>query len=207
MSNGGLAGGASLTNQGTLPILPGTTTFNGAFSNAAGATLRLQADYSGGPASLTSAQGFTNAGLVRPERHRLRRQHRHAERLVGHADQHRHDHLERRRRPGGRAARYLDAQFDDQAAGTITVNQPLTIALPSAQDSNEGTIAVNAGLTLTQTGASASFTDSGAIAVAKGQALTINGGTFVPDSGSISRRRGPERRGASARARSRPPRR
>ncbi len=35
MSNGGLAGGASLTNQGTLTILPGTTTFNGASSNAA----------------------------------------------------------------------------------------------------------------------------------------------------------------------------
>ncbi len=50
--------------SGTLTILPGTTTFNGAFSNAAGATLRLQADYSGGPASLTSAQDFTNAGLV-----------------------------------------------------------------------------------------------------------------------------------------------
>ena len=55
---------SALVNQGTITILPGSSSFAGGFSNAAGATLRVQSDNSLGAAALTVAQGFTNAGLI-----------------------------------------------------------------------------------------------------------------------------------------------
>ena len=56
---------APLVNQGTLlvPAGPGSS-INGAFSNAAGGTLRVQSDNNAGSITLTVAQGLTNAGTI-----------------------------------------------------------------------------------------------------------------------------------------------
>jgi YD repeat-containing protein len=64
---------------------------------------------------------------------------------------------------------------------------PSTARLNSTgASSNEGTITVNAGLTLSQTGTGPSFTNTGGITVASGQTVTISGGTFNQNAGSIS---------------------
>ncbi len=181
MTNGGTAAGSNLTNQGTLTILPGATSFAGTFSDATGATLRLQADYNAGPASLTIAQGFTNAGLI----DLTSTSNPSADTLTVSAGTLVNDGMISSS-VGTGGGRTLAAQFDNQAAGTITVNEPLTLARASDQDSNEGAMAVNAALTLTQTGAAPSFTSTGAIAIATKQTLTITGGTFDPDGGTLS---------------------
>jgi hypothetical protein len=55
----------ALSNQGTLRVAAGAgSTINRSFSNAAGATLRVQADLNGGSATLTVAQGLTSAGTI-----------------------------------------------------------------------------------------------------------------------------------------------
>ena len=85
---------------------------------------------------------------------------------------------------GGR--RTLTAQLDNQAAGTLTVNQPLTINDASVSTTNEGAInLIGAGLTITQSGTGAGFTDSGTITVPATQTLSVSGGQFNVNGGTI----------------------
>jgi hypothetical protein len=79
--------------------------------------------------------------------------------------------------PGSGGGRSLDAQFDNQ--GTLTVNANLSITKVSAAHSNSGTIDVRGGdLTLLQAGDAARFSNSGTVKVAAGHAFTLRGGTF-----------------------------
>jgi hypothetical protein len=59
------------------------------------------------------------------------------------------------------------------------VDQALTINRASAVHTNTGTIQVNANLTLTQSGVSPSFMNSGIINVASGKTMTVGGGGFT----------------------------
>jgi len=54
---------SALVNQGALTV-SGTTAFNGAVTNAPGATLRLQGNGAFGTGNLTVANGFTNSGSI-----------------------------------------------------------------------------------------------------------------------------------------------
>src|SRR5262249_36505283 len=150
MVNGGVTAGATLINQGTLTILPGSSVFNGAFSNARGATPRLQADFFNGNRALTVAQGFTHAGTIDLT----------ATSSIGNSDiltvssgtLVNTGAITATVGTGG--GRTIAAQFDNQ--GTITTNQPLTIN-STGQSRNEGTISVGGGnLTISQSGTGAS---------------------------------------------------
>ena len=174
-----------LVNQGTLLVVAGTgSAINGALSNAAGGTLRVQSDNNAGLATLTVAQGFTNAGTIdltqinggNPDTAALTVT---AGTLVNTGT------ISSSVGTGGN--RTLTAQLDNQAAGTLTINQPLTISKGSAQDTNEGTINVAGGnLTVSQSGTSPSFTNTGTVTVASGLTLAVNGSNYTQTAGSTT---------------------
>ncbi|MEO6068829.1 MAG: hypothetical protein ABIQ41_12720, partial [Gemmatimonadales bacterium] len=86
--------------------------------------------------------------------------------------------------PGAQASgpRTLTAQLDNQ--GTVTVNQSLTINQTSAAHTTSGTIDVSGGdLTLTQSGTSPSFTNSGTVTIGTVRTWTVTGGAFTNASG------------------------
>ena len=72
--------------------------------------------------------------------------------------------------------RTLAAALDNR--GTLLVNYPLGINKASAHHTNSGTITANADVTVSQSGATPTFANSGAIAIGSGKNFTINGGTF-----------------------------
>lgn len=85
---------------------------------------------------------------------------------------------------GTGGARTLNAQVDNQ--GTMYLGTALTINKTSADHASSGTIDVATGnLTLTQSGTTPSFTNSGAITIGSGRILAVGNGAFIYDGGSI----------------------
>src|SRR5581483_2520250 len=79
----------------------------------------------------------------------------------------------------------LGAVLDNR--GTVTLASDLTLAAAAAQHHNSGTINLaGGGLTVSQSGTAPSFTSSGAIVIGAGTTLTVTGGTFGQQAGSIS---------------------
>ena len=87
---------------------------------------------------------------------------------------------------GAGGTRTLAAELNNQ--GTVTVAGPLVLARASAAHVNSGTIAVTgaSNLTVTQTGAGASFTNLGAIPLGTSRFLTVTGGTLDLTAGTVS---------------------
>ncbi len=82
-------------------------------------------------------------------------------------------------------ANFLNAALDNQ--GVLTVDYKLTLDKSSAQHSNSGTINLrNDNLTVAQAGISPLFATSGTINIAAGRILTVSGGTFHYDAGTLS---------------------
>ena len=77
--------------------------------------------------------------------------------------------------------------------GTVTVNHPLTMEKASAVHANSGTIQVNENVTVSQSGTSPSFTNSGTISVAGGKTFQVNNGGFTHSSGEHGMGPGPWR--------------
>src|SRR5262249_33139612 len=76
--------------------------------------------------------------------------------------------------------RTLGAQLDNQ--GTLLVDAVLTLSKPGVQHTSSGAINVSGGhLTAPQSGASASFTNSGTVTVAAGRTAALSGGTYTQD--------------------------
>src|SRR5262249_10320959 len=70
------------------------------------------------------------------------------------------------------------AQLDNR--GTLNVAQTLTLDKSSAAHSNSGTITLSGGdLTVSQSGASPSFTNTGTITAGSGRTFAVAGGTFT----------------------------
>ena len=87
--------------------------------------------------------------------------------------------------PGFGGTRTLAAQLDNQ--GTLTTTAALTLAKASAAHLNSGLINVSGGnLTVTQTGTSPSFTNTGAITLAANRFFTVTGGTLDLSAGLVS---------------------
>src|SRR5207244_5911511 len=85
---------------------------------------------------------------------------------------------------GAFGPRTLAAALNNQ--GTLTVNQPLTLTQASAAHTNSGTIDLtNADLTVTQSGTSPSFTNSGTVTIGTGHVWTITGGTLNQSAGTL----------------------
>ena len=87
---------------------------------------------------------------------------------------------------GTGGTRTINAKVDNE--GTITVNVPLTISKASVVQVNNGTITVNAGsFTANLSGSGAGFTNNGTLSIAAGTTLTISGGPLTNfSSGTLS---------------------
>jgi fibronectin-binding autotransporter adhesin len=173
---------AAMVNQaGGLVRVLGTSSIGGAFSNAAGAELELEGNSSNSSSTLTCANGFTNEGLIEL----VSQNSTWTETLavttgslvnaVG---------GEIRISIGTGGARTLTAQLDNQ--GVINMNHTCTVNRASSDHTNSGTINVTGGnWTLSQTGTSPSFTNTGVIAIAAGRAMNATGGTFNQNAGTL----------------------
>jgi hypothetical protein len=169
-------------NQGFVTAT-GASVFNGAVTNAAGATLRIQGNGTYGLGTLSVTNGFTNNGAIvltdttssygatlsMPAGETL------TNAASGTIDA----------AVGFAGARTLALALDNQ--GTVTLNRPLTINRAAAAHTNSGTIDVSGGdLTLTQSGTGPTFTTSGTITIGPARTFAVSGGAFNYTSGTIS---------------------
>ena len=166
-------------NQGTLQA-QGTSALNGALTQTG--MLRVQGITAVGIAQLTIANGFTNDGTI--EINDLNNVSTTlivtSGALLNAAGATIHV------TSGGGVFRNLNATLDNH--GTLLVNQAVTMAHGSSDHFNraDGTITVNANLTINQTGTTPTFTNSGTVTVASGRTLTVDGSPFTHDGGSLS---------------------
>jgi filamentous hemagglutinin len=172
---------APLVNQGTIVVPASTATVSGAFGNAAGATIEIQGNGQYGSAALNATAGLSNSGTID-----LTSALGYSEALTvtGGTLVNVSGGIISASAPGG-GGRTITAQLDNQAGATLLINEGTTLNSTGAA-SNEGTITVNAGLTVSQSGSSPSFTNTGAISIASGQTLAVNSGTVNQNAGSIS---------------------
>jgi hypothetical protein len=163
----------TITNNGRL-VFQGTTTFTG--SVATGDTtsvIELRSSNLHSSATTTFATGFTNTGRIE----------------LNAADASYTTSLNLAagtlvnaptgviRSVAGTGSRLIAAVLDNQ--GLLDLLYPLTLAEPSAAHLNSGTINANAAnLTVTQTGTTPSFTNSGSILLGAGRTLSVTGGTL-----------------------------
>ena len=171
----------SLDNRGTL-ITNGTVAVNGPFTTTTGSVLRVQSDGSTGFANFTTAGSFTNNGAIE-----LTSLTAGYSALVGVAGANTLTNAAGATITslvGTGGARTIDAQLAN--LGTVTLLQPLALTHPNAAHTNSGTIDATAiDWTLNQSGASASFTNTGTVTIGSGRTWTINGGTLNQSAGSI----------------------
>jgi RTX calcium-binding nonapeptide repeat (4 copies) len=165
---------ATLANEGLI-VAHGTSAINGTFTTAAGSALRAEGAGGFGTGNLTVANGFTNNGAIELTNSAAGQDAilTVSTGTLTNAQNRTIDIL-----PGvGGGSGTLNAQLDNQ--GTLNVNAPLTINKASATHTNSGTINVTGGnLTLTQSGTTPSFSTSGTINISSGRTFTVNGGTF-----------------------------
>ncbi|MCK6486530.1 MAG: thrombospondin type 3 repeat-containing protein, partial [Phycisphaerae bacterium] len=82
--------------------------------------------------------------------------------------------------------RVLNAQLDNQ--GTLEVNQATSVNKSSAQHASSGTINVTGGnLTITQSGTTPSFTNTGTIDIFATRSLIVSGGTIANSGAGVVR--------------------
>jgi fibronectin-binding autotransporter adhesin len=154
------------TGAGTLTIM-GNTSITGALSVLAGGVLSV-AGQSTGNAALTVANGFTNSGDIE-----LTSATTQDATLTVTSGPLTNASGGRIRSLGTGGARTLAAQLQNQAGATVDVVRALTIDKDGIAHTNDGTINVDADLTVSLGGASPSFTNTGTIDVAADQDLTV----------------------------------
>jgi hypothetical protein len=167
-----------VVNQGLLRARS-STDFNGSFSNAPGATLRVEGDAFCCSTTVTVLNGFTNNGAI--DLTAINASGTTAQLTVTNGTLINAGGATPgviRALAGNGGARGLNAALDNQ--GILTVDQALTMARGSSVHANSGTINVSGGdLTITQSGTSPSFTNSGTINVPSGRTWTVTGGTWT----------------------------
>jgi hypothetical protein len=128
LANGSEPAGATLVNQGTL-LVEGSNTFSGSFSNAAGATLRLQGNGSFGNATLNATAGLSNAGTI--DLTSANANYSETLTVTGGTLVNASGATLSTSAGTGRN-RTISAHFDNQAGATLLVNQPATLRRPAA---------------------------------------------------------------------------
>ncbi len=169
----------AVTNAGTLQLgvapFSSNSTITGAFTTVGGSLVRVTAMTSSN-STLTVSNGFTNHGTIELTK---------AGDAIGTAilvvttgtlvnapDGTISTVV------GSGGGRTLAAQLDNQ--GTVSISQPLVMNASSADHTNSGTINVTgANLTLTQSGTTPSFTNTGTVTVAAGRTWAISTGSFT----------------------------
>ncbi len=170
-----------VNNQGLFRARS-STDFNGTLTNAFGATLRVEGDAFCCSTNVTVATGFMNSGAI--ELTAINATGTTAQLNVTNGPLVNAVGATISSLAGNGGARTLNAVLTNQ--GTLTVVQALTMNHVSAVHSNSGTINVAGGdLTITQSGTTPSFTNTGTIAVLAGDTLTISGGAFTQNAGSL----------------------
>jgi hypothetical protein len=174
------AANAPIVNQGTILSTSGTV-LNGAYTAAAGSTLRLQGNSAVGNATVTIANGFTNDGLIDMTTTGggfTTTLNVSAGNLTNSSTGVITTTV------GNGGPRILNAQLVNQAGGTVTIAQDLTMNRGSATYTNAGSINLTTGnLTLTQN-AGFGLTNTGTITVGAGRTFTVSNGTFTQQSGA-----------------------
>jgi hypothetical protein len=141
----------------------------------AGQTIKVQGD-SSGVATLTAANGFTNAGMIVLESvsgssnaSNLTVTNGTLTNLVG---------GEINVNAGDGGSRNLTTELAN--AGTVNIKTATTLGRASADHVNSGTIRVIGGdLSVSQSGTTPTFTNSGTLDIASGRSLNISGGTLA----------------------------
>jgi hypothetical protein len=178
---GGLAEPVTIESGGTL-VPHGTVSLTGALTLPAGGTLRIEGDNTGGPSSLTVANGFTNDGTIEL-----------TSAVSGQASSLTITNGTLvngaagviNALPGVGGARTIAAPLDNQ--GALNVTQVLTLNRADADHVNSGTIDLSTNnLTVTQTGTTPSFTNGGVIALGANRTWTVTGGTLDLVSGTVT---------------------
>jgi hypothetical protein len=195
-------------NEGSVGVDPGTSAFNGPFTIGAAGSLSLRG-VSNGNTQLTIASGFTNDGLIVMTSAGFNGGTTTLTVTSGILTNAADGTITASAGTGG--GRVINAPLDNQ--GVLNVDTGMTLAAKSAAVLNSGTINVGggaSGLSINQSGASSSFTNtgiinvhdgnltlnqpnatsvftnSGTITLANGDTLFVAGGQFDPDSGSLN---------------------
>jgi len=195
LSSSVLAGPGTLTNQGTVNLMfstvnaaldnqgllvaRGTSALNGALTTGATSTLRLEGDGFVSAATLTVANGFTNTGALELTaiNAAISAQLTVTAGTLTNAASGTISAL-----AGTGGARTLAAELNN--LGLVTVSQALTLGRASAVHGNGGTISVSGGdLTISQSGTTPNFTNTGTLTVGAGRTVTVSGGAFTQQTG------------------------
>ena len=162
---------APLVNDGTLTAQGSTATLDGAFSNAAGATVTVT-----GPATLDVAQGFTNQGTIT-----LTNGFGVPTLTVSSGTLTNAAGATIQSTGTNTGSATLDAALINQ--GTLTVDEGLVV---NGTVTSSGAVNVQTGdLTLNLTGTLPTFANSGTVTVSTLQGLNVNGGGLT-NSGTVS---------------------
>jgi len=182
LNNANISGAGDVKNNGTV-LIYNSVSWDAGFENAAGATLRMEGPSSGDPTVATFATGFDNYGTIEivhgyssrdatlnvTSGTLVNKTGANITTLAG----------------SGPGPVYLGAELNNQ--GTVTINQPLDINKTSAHHLNSGVIDVADNyLTITQSGASPYFANTGAIRAASGKSFIVNSGVFESTGENIS---------------------
>jgi hypothetical protein len=179
---GGLSDPVTIANGGTL-LTHGSVSLTGALSLPTGGTLRVRGQQNGANATLTIASGFSNNGLIQltsvdgaynSTLNVTSGELLNASGATIHAA------------GGAGGARIIGAQLNN--VGTLDVDQDLTLTKLEADHVNSGAIDLTvADLTLSQSGTTPSFTNTGTVTLANGRTWTVNaGGTLDLSAGTVS---------------------
>ncbi|HYC50739.1 MAG TPA: hypothetical protein VEB19_06510 [Gemmatimonadaceae bacterium] len=176
--NGGLSDPVTVESGGVL-LLHGAVSLTGALTLPTGSTMRLMGQNTGGTSALTLANSFTNSGTVE-----MTSTNGHAATLTVTTGT-------LTNAPGGllrtlsSGTRTLNAQLDNQ--GTLEVDAALTMNRADADHVNSGTIDLTtADLTVTQAGASPTFTSTGTVTLGASRDWTVTGGLLDIDQGTVN---------------------
>ncbi|MBF0623169.1 MAG: hypothetical protein HQL54_14725, partial [Magnetococcales bacterium] len=174
--------GTTLSNFGTLNIYGGTDTMNAGLVNESGATVIVEGHYYDS-ADLILNQGMLNSGTLRLTDTSSGGNSVKVSVADGQSLYNVSGGVIDIEVGTGGSARYLDGALENE--GTINLNAASTLQGSGVSHSNSGTINVNSGTWTIDLSGSATFTNSGTIAIASGQSVDVNSGTFTNASGGI----------------------
>ncbi len=177
---GQLSGAGPVLVEGQL-LVSATASIVAPLSVAPTGTLEVRSSSVAGSTQLTVGNGFTNQGLVDLTAQNAA----YTTTLTVTTGTLVNEAGATIRTAGTVGARLLAAQLDNR--GTLQLDYPLTLSKASAQHVNSGTITLlSNNLTVTQSGTSPSFTNTGTITLATGRTLTVNGGVLDLTAGALS---------------------
>ena len=163
--------GVPVTNTDSV-VVQQTNSIAGALTTVAGSTLRLVGDASLGSATLTVANGFTNRGTI------VLAGFGYTMSLAVTAGTLVNAPEGTIATSSGSGTHVITALLNNQ--GTMSLGQGLVLDRPSAAHVNSGTMTLSGGdVTLSQTGTTPSFTNTGTISIGIGRTWNVNGGTLT----------------------------